>query len=137
MRPFSSAPHAAEHLPHGPDERRARRSGGSGGRDLENFVYVMAVIYLLYFVRLYWRSITERRALSRFASALLVDEDLHSREMNRFQRQLKTMAGKDAGSLAKEAAETVVDLALVFDKERSSADLHEALMATKAKADLS
>ena len=57
--------------------------------------------------------------------------------MNRFQRQLKTMAGKDAGSLAKEAAETVVDLALVFDKERSSADLHEALMATKAKADLS
>ena len=63
---------------------------------MENFVYVMAVIYLLYFVRLYWRSITERRALSRFASALLVDEDLHSREMNRFQRQLKTMAGKDA-----------------------------------------
>ncbi len=104
---------------------------------MENFVYVMVVIYLLYFVRLYWKSITERRALSRFASALLVDEDFHSREMNGFQRELKTMAGKAAGSLANEAAEAVVDLALVFDKERSSADLHEARMATKAKADSS
>ena len=104
---------------------------------MENFVYVMLVIYLLYFVRLHWRSITERRALSRFASAMLFDDEFHERQRDGFYRELKALPAKDAATLVKTAAETSVDLALAFDKEMSSVDVHEALMATKAKVDSS
>ncbi len=104
---------------------------------MENFVYVMVVIYLLYFVRLYWKSITERRALSRFASALLFDAELHQRQRDDFQGTLKAMPAKDAATLAKAVAEKTVDLSLVFDKTAKPADVHEALMATKARADSS
>ena len=95
----------------------------------------MVIIYLLYFVRRYWKSITERRALSRFASALLFDDEFLEGQRGGFYRELKAMPATDAGRLVDDAAETVVDLALVFDKGTAAADVQEALMATKAKAD--
>ena len=104
---------------------------------MENFVYVMVVIYLLYFVRLYWKSLNERRALSRFASAMLFDDDFHRGQRDGFHRELKSMPGKDAATLAMKASEAALGMALDFDKGAAPSDVHEALMATKAKADSS
>ncbi len=91
----------------------------------------------MYFVHLYWKSITEHRALSRFASALLFDAELLQRQCDDFQGALKAMPAKDAATLAKAVAEKAVDPSLVSDKTAKPAEVHEALMATKAQADSS
>ena len=65
----------------------------------------------------------------------MFDDELHGRKRSDFETALKTMKGTDAKTLAKNAAEAVVDISLDFDKTSKEADVYEALMATKARAD--